>query len=297
MAGYTKNIAIIRELKSGFSADGGPLSGLVRAERYGTGLRVEVSRINFAPLSEGRLVCAISDGLHIEVFDGDEFEGTSLVETGAGFAALICFVNGSVNPIASAICGGFQSAAIGIKEEIERQEAVKKKVGETAQAYEDEALAEVNYYEFDETYKNGGAVRENKKEKKDGRGVPENEKTYDAVGGEQIAGRLARGNFFDLMKDEIEKVLSAYPREESLESTVEDSRWVRIDYGSGKFYVFGVMFSEGLARYICYGVPAVNKNSPPESMRGRASFIPAGNGFWVMYQDAATGASVTLEYE
>ena len=99
------------------------------------------------------------------------------------------------------------------------------------------------------------------------------------------------------MKDEIEKVLSGYPREGSLESTIENSRWVRIDYGSDKFYVFGVMFSEDVARYICYGVPAKSKSAPPESMRGRASFIPAGEGFWVMYQDAATGASVTLEYE
>ena len=33
------------------------------------------------------------------------------------------------------------------------------------------------------------------------------------------------------MKGEIEKVLSTYPKEDALESTVENSRWVRITYG------------------------------------------------------------------
>ena len=41
MAGYTKNIAVIRGLKSGFSADGGELSGIVKAEKYGMSLKVE----------------------------------------------------------------------------------------------------------------------------------------------------------------------------------------------------------------------------------------------------------------
>ena len=62
MSGYTKNIAVIRELKNGFSADGGALTGLVKAEKYGAKLRAEVSLINFAPLTEGRYVTAISDG-------------------------------------------------------------------------------------------------------------------------------------------------------------------------------------------------------------------------------------------
>ena len=58
---YTKNIAVIRELKSGFSADGGALTGLVKVERYGAKLKAEASLINFAPLTEGRYVIAVSD--------------------------------------------------------------------------------------------------------------------------------------------------------------------------------------------------------------------------------------------
>lgn len=149
--GYTKNIAVIRGLKGGFSADGGPLSGLVKAEKYGNSLKVEVSLINFAPLSEGRYVCAVSDGKHVCILDGLAYEGASEVDTGAGFAALICFVNGAVSPIASAVCGAYQFAAAGIKEEIEKQEKAVKNTIAPAEKYEDEALAEENYYEYGQT--------------------------------------------------------------------------------------------------------------------------------------------------
>ena len=104
------------------------------------------------------------------------------------------------------------------------------------------------------------------------------------------------------MKGEIEKVLSSYPSESALESIVDNSRWVRINYGGDKYYVFGVIYSGGTPHYICYGVPATDSRRPPESLSGLASFIPSSNenpdeGYWVMYQDAATGASVKISVE
>ena len=300
--GYTKNIAVIRELKSGFSADGGPLSGLVKAEKYGSSLKVEVSLINFAPLTEGRYVCAVSDGKNTCILDGTYFEGVSEVDTGKGFAALVCFVNGEVSPVASAVCGEFHSAAIGIREEIEKQEKVNiaapVKEQKTEPEYEDDALAQENYYEYEQADKDGGALREDKEKEKDRQGISEDAPTFGAF--EKGQGGLAHGDaFYIRMKDEIEKVLSSYPEEEALENTVENSKWVRITYGDGKFYVFGVLYSGGKPQYICYGVPATDSRRPPESLSGMASFIPSSPeggdvGYWVMYQDAATGASVKI---
>lgn len=291
--GYTKNIAVIRGLKSGFSADGGSLSGLVKAEKYGASLKVEVSLINFAPLTEGRYVAAISDGKKVCILDGLSYDGISEVDTSAGFAALICFVNGTVSPVASAICGNFQSAAMGIREEIEKLERVK------TDAYNDEALAQENYYEYEQTDKDRGTVREDTQKEKDGESVRKNEKDNVVRPKEPTAGGLASGDFFGRMKDEIEKVLSSYPSERALEETVEDSRWVRINYGGDKFYVFGVIYGGGKPRYICYGVPSTDSRRPPESLSNLASYIPsspenAEGGYWVMYQDAATGASVKI---
>lgn len=296
MGGYTKNIAVIRGLKSGFSVDGGPLSGLVKAEKYGSNLRVEVSLINFAPLSEGKYVCAVSDGKTVCVLDGLTFDGISTVDTSEGFASLICFVNGTVAPVASAVCGAFHSATIDICDEIERQENLKLKDAPEAIKYEDEALAQENYYEYGQAYKDGGTVREDKEKEENGHGVSENE-TVVSFEKAAIGGLSDGGNFYARMKDEIEKVLSTYPKEDTLENMVENSRWVKITYGDGKFYVFGVIFGGGQAQYICYGVPSDNPVTPPASLQN-SSFIPAypeGNsGFWVMYQDAKTGASIKI---
>lgn len=304
MAGYTKNIAVIRTLKNGFSTDGGPLSGIIRAERYGTNLRIEASLINFAPLSEGKYVTAVSDGKKVCILDGNEFEGESEVDTSSGFAALVCFVNESVSPIASAVCGGFQAAALGIREEIEKTEFAKKKERKEKSplVYEDEAVAEVNYYEYEQAFKDGGAVCEDPQKEEVGSDAREDDEDNNAHE-EELTGGLAHGElFFEKMRGEIEKVLTSYPKEEKLERVVENSKWVKIDYGEGKFYVFGLIYSGEKPQYICYGVPSENPKTPPESLAGRASFIPSSEetptrGYWVMYQDAATGASIKIEVE
>ena len=101
--------------------------------------------------------------------------------------------------------------------------------------------------------------------------------------------------FYKRMRDEIERLFSSFPHERLLEDTVEGSRWVRINYGGKRFYVFGVVTEDGVPSCICYGVPA-HGSACPDSLKGLAGFIPAGkDGYWVMYQDAATGASVKTD--
>lgn len=82
---------------------------------------------------------------------------------------------------------------------------------------------------------------------------------------------------------------------------VQNSRWVKINYGDGKFYVFGVIYSGEKPEYLCYGVPTKNAKAPPKSLKGMATFIPAERdkitsvGYWVTYQSALTGASISVE--
>lgn len=322
MGGYSKNIAVIRGLKEGFSADGGALSGLVKCERYGGETKIEVTLINFAPLSEGRYVCAVSDGEHTQVVENCLFEGECAVDTGRGFAALICFVNGGVSAVASAVSGNFHGAALGIKEEVERLENAQafskpqqkaKAGGKTAASYNDEAIAEVNYYEFTETDARSGAVRKDTQKEKDGGAADADETAVGAFQNKKIGvtpeicggkpcfengdavGGLGGGDFYARVKDEIKGLFERYPAEEKLCKTVSGSHWVKISYGDGKYYVFGVISYGGAPQYICYGVPAKDQKRPPESMGNLASFIPVeGGGYWVMYQDAATGASIKL---
>lgn len=305
---YTKNIAVIKGIKDGFSADGGSLSGLIKAEKYGSELIAEVTYLNFAPLSEGRYVCALSDGLHTLVVENGRFEGETELDTGGGFGALVCFVKGGVFPIASAVCGNFHYAVLGLKSEVERLENLK--TVSKAQEYEDEAIAEDNYFEYEDN-EGGGAVRADKKEEKNGFKLRQDEAAVGAfqkgpAGSDSLTPEyaafngLAGGVFYEKMKDEIDNIFNTYPAEENLQRLIEGSRWAKIDYGDGKFYVFGVLYSGVNAEYICYGVPTGQSETPPESMKELASFIPLKEGerergFWIMYQDAKTGASVKIK--
>lgn len=300
---YIKNIAIIRELKSGFSADGGKLSGLIKAEKYGSQLKVEATLINFAPLTDGAYVVGISDGVNCCILDGTIFEGSCAVDTSAGFGALICFVKNGVFPVASAVSGNFNSATFLVKQAIEEKERLTPdplptiKQDNVKYEYEDEALAQENYYEYEQTDKDGGTVCENKETQKIGQRTQKNETASRPV--EEGQGGLAGGCFYELMADEIQKILTSHPKENDLCRIVENSDWVKITYGEGKYYVFGIIYGGGNPQYICYGVPTKDSLRPPESMTSLASFIPSNEeeteGYWVMYQDAKTGVSIKID--
>ena len=304
MGGYSKSIAVIKGVKEGFSADGGPLTGVVKIESYGKAIRAEVTKINFAPLSEGKYVTGITDGNKTVVFEGDTYESDGEIEISCGFAALICYINGSVSHIASAVSGNYRGDVIGIKGYIENLERVKAEP--IAQKYEDEAIAEENYYEYAQADESGSAVHTDTQKEESGSTAVSNEKTAGAVPKESSLNKKGpishAGSFYNKMKEEIEGLLSAYPEEEALCALIEESKWVKISYGDEKYYVFGVIYSGGNPQYLCYGVPTKGQTTPPESMVGLASFLPAkadgsGGGYWVMYQDADTGASIKIDIE
>ena len=321
MSAYVKKIAVIKQIKGGFSADGGLLSGLVKAETYAGFLKVEVSLINFAPLTEGRYVLGLTDGLNTVVFEGLSYEGEDEINLSSGFAFLVCFCHNGVAPVASAACGQMACALPDLKEEMARRENIRPAKG--GAAYDDEAITEVNYYE--RAYESSAAVREAEKEEKERAAGSEDAENSCAVEGgesvekpergerrksgrlvkpaaiknfsdEQTEGGLAGGDYYTRMEGDIEKIFSTYPKESALERAVEGSRFAKISYGENKYYVFGVLTVEGKPRYLCYGVPAKDAQKPPPSLRECATYIPVsdGAGYWMTYQDAATGVSIQI---
>lgn len=307
MAGYVKKIAVIKQVKGGFAADGGTISGLVKAETYAGFLKVEASLINFAPVSEGRYVLGICDGLNTVTFEGLSYEGESDFNLSDGFAFLVCFAKNGIAPIASAACGQMACALPDLKEEMKKRENFKPPKGGVA--YDDEAIAEVNYYEQALSDEGGKSVRKDENAKKEGNTGGENEAHSRPVevaekGGVESAARilendikggLAGGDFYARMRGDIERIFTTYPKDEELERAMEGSRFARISYGGDKYYVFGVLTVDGVARYVCYGVPARGRKDPPPSLKECATLFPTeSGGYFMTYQDAGTGVSVKL---
>ncbi|MBQ8428469.1 MAG: hypothetical protein IJX18_04375, partial [Clostridia bacterium] len=166
---YYKKSCILRQLRPGFSGDGKPLTGLIKAEKYGKNLAVEISIINFAPLSQGEYYCLLSDGYgHAEKLPlrgKCYFNLISDLSLEDGFCGVVCFVRDEILPIACGINGerrfNFQQILLDAFPSPKKDTSPKTKERDSAETeplsyppesaqaslYDDEKIARENYYQ------------------------------------------------------------------------------------------------------------------------------------------------------
>lgn len=179
--------------------------------------------------------------------------------------------------------------------------------------YNDEVVVTENYYEtgfsleenlqkikrLDLSYdsvKNDEPCRQNQEE------TIENGKEFDGLSDEKDFSNGKKYNdqnpYYLTVKKDLEKLLFSFEKEESLEKIFFESTFVKINYSEEKYYVVGVIYEDGREKYICYGVPSKYSKTPPKELEGFCSFIPSsifnvkGDGYFMMFQDAITGACV-----
>lgn len=106
-------------------------------------------------------------------------------------------------------------------------------------------------------------------------------------------------SFIGKLKPQIDKLFEKNPIEKNLEELIPNSKFVKIEYeDDGDFYVFGIIYEGGNIKYVCYGVPAVYEEEPPNELSGYPTFLPLnkeekeGFGYWLTYQDAETGEPI-----
>ena len=106
--------------------------------------------------------------------------------------------------------------------------------------------------------------------------------------------------FYNKLKAQIDTLFDKNPTEEYLQKLIPNSKWVKVDYeDEGEFYVFGLVYDENQnVRFVCYGVPAVFEETPPEDISGFPIWTPLdknnekGFGYWISYQDAKDGEPI-----
>jgi hypothetical protein len=108
------------------------------------------------------------------------------------------------------------------------------------------------------------------------------------------------GNFYQTVKSQLDDLFANYPREEYLCGLFEGTEWVRVNYdNAGQYYTVGLIYDGDTVRCICYGVPGRYAPRPPAELTGFCQWLPfstdepQGGGYWLMYQDAETGKSIT----
>ena len=112
------------------------------------------------------------------------------------------------------------------------------------------------------------------------------------VEGAKPTGR--RATYFERSSAQLEKLMASNERFVAAEKLIPGSKFVKINYDQKRYYIVGVIGKD----YICYGVPSVYSEVPPEPLCGYARWLPfdAGNphaeGFWMMYQDGVSGETL-----
>lgn len=313
--GFYKKILVLKERAEGYSVSGRPLTGIVRIESEDGEAEVSLSLLNFAAVSEGEFHLSIVD-CEGELFDfpiGSSPDGFSKKispspKADMGFAAVITYVNGEkAVHLAYAVSSSIDLKAEDVFEKIRRKLTDGEKKGANlplpAYFYDDETVATENYYLYDEGKENAKLLAQNAGFEIQNKGEKAGETGEEQGIQDEVSAtfkELPEGNYYDKVKEEMDRLFAEYPREEKLQQCLPQAYFVKIKYAGEKYYVAGLIKENDKPKYICYGVPARYSENPPEALRGYAGFLPLslfdlkGEGYWMMYQDAYTGKCVHI---
>lgn len=327
---YVKKMCILRQIKQGFSGDGKPLSGLIRIEQYGQNVAVEVSIINFAPLSYGEYYCLIADSKGntelLPLRGKSLFNIVSKIDIERGFCGVICFVKQEITPIAYGINGHDYYDIHALIDELERSPAPSKKElppkkeefvataiakDEGIEDYDDETIVKEDYYKkaygFEEEEDERKRVEEGpfyaatesaaeEKGADERNDFEEDEDDEDVVHPFKADGE----GYYSSVKDELDGLFQKYPKDETLCDAFASSQWVRLkgDENTPE-YLVGVIYESLKPKYVCYALFG-NASCPPEEIKDESVFIPHSlfdeeAGYYVIFQSASTGECIKPE--
>lgn len=102
--------------------------------------------------------------------------------------------------------------------------------------------------------------------------------------------------FYESVREQVERLFAENPRCEELNGAIAESQWVTVRT-ENSHYVVGILNNGGEVTHICYGVPGYY-DSKPESEASMEwlpidNETPEGEGYWVIYQDAVNGNTVS----
>ena len=110
-------------------------------------------------------------------------------------------------------------------------------------------------------------------------------------------------SFYEQIKPQIDALFNKYEEYKLLEEIIPSSKWAKIVYDNeGNYYILGLIYKENQeVLYICYGVPSVGGNNPPDDIKEYAGWLPKdsnnvdGEGYFIVCQDAITGETLKVD--
>lgn len=102
--------------------------------------------------------------------------------------------------------------------------------------------------------------------------------------------------FYKKIQKNLSELFESHEKDEELTLLIPSSKWVRVPIEGDGYYVVGVIENDGVPDIICYGVPDKDDANPPANnsdCRQWMEIEKGGRGYWMMYQSAVSGATLT----
>lgn len=343
---FIKKMCVLRQIKAGFTGDGRQAGGVVKVEQYGKNLAAEVSVIGFAPLSAGEYYCLLADEENrtelLPLRGKSLFNVVSDLNVENGFCAIVCLVKNGITPLAYGVSGNGRydfdvllrrvdeeksgvspqiaatkpplsqnTAPTQTDEEKREEEAVTAPKGvfpTSLNAYDDETIAENDYYSENgreeaharektvERDENARVTNPNEGESQDAR-TPLREN--DDAQSVRRAFDETDEQYYRSVKDEIDEMFAKYPADDTLSAAFPASKWAKVQENGKREYLIGVVYENAAPLYLCYAFPAKDRDAPPEEIAEICAFVPLSpfddsEGCFVLFQSPVTGECVKL---
>ncbi len=313
---FEKKTVLLKQVSNGFSANGKPVVGVVNYYCANGKLFVDAYILNLKVLDVGEYEFKIfSDNF----YSGKKLGG-SVFSVSAEFTTVesnfdidFIFMYGDGKTLKTvAFADGLKKHSASFYEDFFNEKNEVK-----PQEFNDELLAEENYYEYDkrlnfeqpvslnndENEEKGLNIDEkftenSKDEHTDEKNQEEKEEKFfdaDVPFDEGVFGGKGE-NFYESVKTDIESAFDLYEKDEYLTEVIPNSKFCKVT-GNQEFS-FGVVYDDGKPKHVCYALKGEYKKEPPTEIKGLASFVPksiyddSGDGYWVIFQDATTGESI-----
>ena len=329
---YSKKVLVIKEVLQGFSSSQKGVSGIARIESENGVGELHLTLINVLPATKGDYYVYLIDCLgnfYAYLLPKRPMTFTSKIlpcpNLLKGFSAGLCYVE---NFIPSVVCFGktedsncdYNLFSKKVAEkwllELKNQQKEEKSLSECQEvipkeivsAYDDEAVATENYFlqeekiqlkldkikeynreriSFEDEYFTCNDQTQKTEDQKDAH-RSKNEANFDECQNPK--------EYYISVKKELDNIFENFSQDLSLTKTFPDSKWAKIHYSKDKYYVVGLIKECGVEKYICYGVPDIQNQTPPKELKDFCLFLPLPDkedqGFWMMFQDAKTGKCV-----
>ena len=340
---FLKKILVLKQIECGYSLPNKTLSGLCRFEIENGVCDLFLTVINILPKEEVNYSLLVVDCKKRAFFFelgkrplSSKFNFINLPNIEKGVACGIFAESDNIPlTIAFAVDDGFnfsisdfnkiiaekclQNRKNLTKKDLTSSLIQKEKTSESdlpinlSNAYNDEAVATENYYDFDSQldYKlnaikewNNEDIRlpneqtslfsqEEAQEEFDKNNFAKNEK--DTCSCKKYSSEFP---YYLTVKNELDAIFNKFESENCLIKLFPHSNFVKINYAIDKHYVVGLINEDDKPKYICYGVPGKYSTTAPKELDGFCTFIPlsifdlSGDGYWMMFQDAVFGCCI-----